>query len=333
MSDRKLRWGVISTANIGRKAVNPAIQASASGDLLAVASRDAARARAFAEESGIPRHYGSYGELLRDDEIDAVYIPLPNSGHCPWTIAAAEAGKHVLCEKPLALSADECERMQAAADTHGVKLMEAFMYRFHPRTDRVLERVRAGAIGQLKAIRSTFTFRLTQRDNIRLLPELGGGALMDVGCYCVNVSRTMAGEEPAEALAIGRWGDTGVDEELTGILRFPSGVVAHFDCSLSMERCETVTLAGVDGHLDVPSAFLPGVDECGFVEVRGAEQTEHRVDGVDQYRAMVEHFADCVLHDREPRYPASEAAGNVRVIAALLQSAREGGRAVKIEHP
>jgi predicted dehydrogenase len=333
MSHRKLRWGVMSTANIGRKAVNPAIQASSNGELLAIASRDAARARTFAEQSEIPRHYGSYEELLRDDEVEAVYIPLPNSEHCPWTIAAAEAGKHVLCEKPLALSAAECDRMQAAADAHNVKLMEAFMYRFHPRTDRVLERIRDGAIGPLKAIRSTFTFRLSTRDNIRLLPELGGGSLMDVGCYCVNVSRTMAGEEPTEVLAIGRWGDTGVDEELTGILRFPNGVVAHFDCSLSMQRCENYTLAGTDGHLDVPSAFLPGADECGFDEVRSTGRTEHRIDGADEYRLMVEHFADCALHDRELRYSAAEAAANMRVIEALLRSAREGGRAVEIAHP
>ncbi|MDX1495553.1 MAG: Gfo/Idh/MocA family oxidoreductase, partial [Longimicrobiales bacterium] len=182
MSDSPVRWGVLSTANIGRAAVNPAIQASSNGELVAVASRDADRARAFASEHGIPESCGSYEALLERDDIDAVYIPLPNSMHREWTIRAAEAGKHVLCEKPLALDAAECEEMEAAAAEAGVKLMEAFMYRFHPRTERVVEMLREGVVGEPKTVRSTFTFRLRSRDNIRLDPDLGGGALMDVGC-------------------------------------------------------------------------------------------------------------------------------------------------------
>ncbi len=186
---RSVRWGVMSTANIGRAAVNPAIQASGNGSLVAVASREEARAKEFAATHGIPTAYGSYEALLDDGAIDAVYIPLPNSMHREWVIRAAEAGKHVLCEKPLALDATECEEMAAAAEDNRVVLMEAFMYRFHPRTVRVVDMVREGVLGELKAIRSSFTFRLRSLDNIRLDPDLGGGALMDVGCYCVNVSR------------------------------------------------------------------------------------------------------------------------------------------------
>ncbi len=278
----KLRWGVISTSNIGRAAVNPAIQASNNGELLAVASRDEERARDFAGQWGIPAHYGSYQALLDDASLDAVYIPLPNSMHREWTIRAAENGKHVLCEKPLALNAAECGEMQAAADANGVKLMEAFMYRFHPRTERVVEMVRAGAVGDLKMITSAFTFRLTNPDNIRLDPALGGGSLMDVGCYCVNVSRTIAGAEPVEVQAVAHEFSSGVDEQMAGTLRFASGLLAQFDCSLTMERRESYVVAGTDGYLTVPGAFLPGTDDAVIEERRGRGETiEHTVPGDD----------------------------------------------------
>ena len=240
--------------------------------------------------------------------LDAVYILLPNSLHREWTIPTAEAGKHILCEKPLALNASECDTMQAAADANGVKLMEAFMYRFHPRTERVVEMVRAGAVGDLKMITSAFTFRLRNPDNIRLDPELGGGSLMDVGCYCVNVSRTIAGEEPVEVQAVAHQSASGVDEQMAGTLRFESGLLAQFDCSLTMERRESYVVAGTDGYLTVPAAFLPGTDDAMIEEVRGrGERTEHAVPGDDECRLMVEHFADCVLNDRALRYTAEEA--------------------------
>ena len=331
MSAGRIRWGVLSTANIGRAAVNPAIQASSNGELVAVASRDAERARSFAAEHGIPQSFGSYEALLERDDIDAVYIPLPNSLHREWAIQAAAAGKHVLCEKPLALDAAECGEMEAAARDNGVKLMEAFMYRFHPRTERVIELVRAGRIGELGAIRSAFTFRLRNSENIRLDPDLGGGALMDVGCYCVNVSRTIMGEEPVAVQATANWTDRGVDEALSGMMRFADGAVAHFDCALTLERSESYEVAGTEGQLSVPAAFLPGVDDVDIHEARGRDGTRaERIPGADEYRRMVEHFADCVLNDRDPRYPASEAAANMRVIAALYASARSGGAAVTV---
>jgi predicted dehydrogenase len=316
----------MSTANIGRAAVNPAIQASGNGSLVAVASREEARAKEFAATHGIPTAYGSYEALLDDGAIDAVYIPLPNSMHREWVIRAAESGKHVLCEKPLALDATECEEMAAAAEDNRVVLMEAFMYRFHPRTVRVVDMVREGVLGELKAIRSSFTFRLRSLDNIRLDPDLGGGALMDVGCYCVNVSRTVAGEEPVEVIATADWTERGVDDFLSGIMRFPGGAVAHFDCALTMERSESFEVAGTDGYMTVPSAFLPGKGDVDFTEVKGRDPaTVHDVAGADEYQLMVEHFADCILHGEAPRYPASEAAANMRVIEALYRSARGGG--------
>jgi predicted dehydrogenase len=331
MSEQVLRWGVISTANIGRAAVNPAIQASRNGELMAVASRTPDAARAFAEAHGIARSYGSYEELLADPDVDAVYNPLPNSMHLDWSVRAAEAGKHVLCEKPLALDEAECTRMAAAAEANGVKLLEAFMYRFHPRTRRVVELVRDGAVGDLRVIRSSFTFRLTRPDNIRLDPDLGGGSLMDVGCYCVNVSRTMAGAEPEEVQAFANWTERGVDEEMAGTLRFPGGVLAHFDCSLTMERCEFYEVAGTDGHLRIESAFLPGKGDAVIQHHRGrGGMKEEVVAGADEYQEMVEHFADCVLEDRPLRYTPREAALNMRVIEALYRSARRGGEPVAV---
>lgn len=312
--------------------MNPAIQSSRNGTLLAVASRDAQRAREFAAQWGIPRYLEGYEALLADSDVDAVYIPLPNNLHCEWTIRAAERGKHILCEKPLALNAGECREMQAAATANGVILMEAFMYRFHPRTDQLVAMVRAGALGSVRAIRSAFTFRLTRPDNIRLRPELGGGALMDVGCYCVNVSRTVAGAEPVEVQAWATWGATGVDVELAGVLRFPSGLVAHFDCALTMDRREIVEVAGTDASLTVDSAFLPGKDPVAIIERRAGATVRYEVQGADEYRLMVEHFADCVHQRQAPRYGADEATANMAVIEALYRSARAGGQPMPVAH-
>ncbi len=325
-SVKQLGWGILSTANIGRAAIIPAIHGSSNGAVIAVASRDAERAREFATANGIPDAHGTYEALLDDDRIHAVYIPLPNSLHREWTIRFAQAGKHVLCEKPLGLTAAECAEMAAAGDAAGVACMEAFMYRFHPRIDAVLNLIATGAIGELRSIYSAFTFKLTKPDNIRWVPELGGGALMDVGCYCVNVSRTMAGSEPIEVQAMATWTDRGVDEQLAGTLRFDGGVTAQIDCSLSMERREVFHVAGADGHLEIASAFLPGTGDVTIEEYHGrAESVRHPVAGADEYRLMVEHFGDCVLTGAPVRYPLAEAAGNMRTIEALRRSARNGG--------
>lgn len=332
MSGKKIKWGVISTANIGRWAVNPAIQASSNSELVAVASRDTQTAADFAEQWNIPRPYGSYEALLDDAEIDAVYIPLPNSLHREWTIKSADAGKHVLCEKPLGLTEAECREMSAAADANNVIFMEAFMYRFHPRTERVLEMIQDGVVGELKMIQSTFTFRLTKPDNIRLQPELGGGALMDVGCYCINVSRTMAGSEPVEVQAFESKAPTGVDNMMAGTMRFSNDVFASFECGLNTKRRESYEIGGTEASLRVADAFLPGTDDVIIEEHRDGEgPVLHSVAGVDEYQCMVEHFAECALNGTNPRYSADEAALNMRVIEALYQSARNGGRPVVVD--
>jgi xylose dehydrogenase (NAD/NADP) len=332
MTEKKIRLGVLSTANIGRAAVIPAIQAARNGEVVAVASRDLEKAKEFAGRLGIPHAYGSYMALLEAEDIDAIYIPLPNSLHREWTIRAAQAGKHILCEKPLALNADECLEMDAAARQHGVILMEAFMYRFHPRTQKALGMARAGAIGELRMIHSAFTFRLTRPDNIRWNAELGGGSLMDVGCYCVNISRSAAGKEPEVVQAVARWSSSGVDEQMAGTLQFAGGLLAQFDSALTMERREAYELIGTDGFLAVETAFLPGEGPVAIEEVHGRRQREkYMVDGADEYQLMVEHFADCVLQGQTPRYTPSEAAANMRVIRALYRSAENGGRPEAIQ--
>lgn len=327
-----VRWGILSTANIGRAAVIPAIHESENGEVLAVASRAKRAALEFAAANGIRDGYGSYQELLEDDRIDAVYIPLPNSMHVEWTIRAAEAGKHVLCEKPLALNADECDQMDAAAEAAGVCCMEAFMYRFHPRISKVRGLLDLGVIGEVRSLYSAFTFKLTSPDNIRLDATLGGGSLMDVGCYCVNVCRTMVGAEPLEVQAYAQWTDGGVDAQMAGMLRFQNGVTAQFDSALTMERRECLHIAGTDGHLEVPRVFIPGTENVTIEEYHGREGSKsHDVSGANEYTEMVEHFADCVLQDKPVRYPFSEASANMRVIEALYRSARNGGITEAVE--
>lgn len=325
MSEPRLRWGILSTANIGRSLVIPAMQRSRNGSVVAVASRNLANAQSFAGQLGIPQTYGSYEELL---DIDAIYIPLPNSMHREWVIKAAAAGKHILCEKPLGLTAAECDEMALAAEQGGVLLMEAFMYRFHPQTELVQELVASGVIGELRMIKSAFTFHLTNPANIRLSAELGGGALMDVGCYCVNISRTLAGSEPVEAQAYATWADSGVDAQIAGTLRWANGLIAQFDAALTLERREAYQAAGTDGYIDVPAAFVLNRETAHTITVRHGRRSEesHQTVAVDEYQLMAEHFADCVQQQKPVRYPPAEAAANMRAIEALYRSAHNGGR-------
>lgn len=328
----RLRFGVLSTANIGRNQVNPAIQASRNAELVAVASREADRARDFAAGGSIPRWYGSYEALLEDPDVDAVYIPLPNSMHREWTVRAASMGKHVLCEKPLATTARDAVEMKAAAEANRIVLMEAFMYRFHPRTRRLRELVASGAAGEIRIIRSAFTFKLVRAGNYRFFREMGGGALLDLGCYCVDASRLLAGADPVEAQAFAEWNEWDVDTQLTGSLRFGNGVVAQFDCSFLLERREFVEAAGLDGALASPSeTFVNSLEDVDIVERHGRlPETRHTVQGDNHYRLMVEHFVDVVRGADQPLHKIDESITNLAAIEALLESARSGGRPVPV---
>ncbi len=319
-----LRWGILSTANIGRKVVTPAIQAALDCQVVAVASRDQQKAERYAAELGISRAYNAYEALLEDPDIDAIYNPLPNSLHLPWTIRALEAGKHVLCEKPLGLSADECREMQRAAEASGCVLMEAFMYRFHERTQRLFAITRSGKLGALRLIRARFAFTVSDPDNIRLNEELGGGALMDVGCYCVNIARTLAGNQPLKVQATASWSE-GVDKALTATLRFADGLIAQIDCALDQPRFEKLEVFGTDGYCEVEAAFLPGSDDTMLdLTLRETGSQQIPVAGHNQYQSMVEHFVEAVVQRAPLRYGPLEAAQNMTVIEALYRSARTG---------
>lgn len=328
---KKYSWGIISTANIGRTSMVPALKRLENSEVLAVASRDEQKAQKFADELGIPRAYGDYQHLLDDSEIEAVYIPLPNHLHKEWAIRAAEAGKHILCEKPLALDADECLEMIDAAKENGVILMESFMYRYHPRILQAVQMIRNGVIGALKTIESGFTFFLGDKDDIRFKFQEGGGALMDVGCYCINISRLMAGREPVAVQARAVWGSTGVDEQLVALLDFGEGLFAHFDCGFNQGTRQECLLSGTDGYLFIPEVFNPGKKRSAIQEVkRGKTARVHSFDGVNTYALIADDFMNAIAGE-QPTYPISDSFGNMRVIKALLSSARMGGKPITLE--
>ncbi|MDP9310159.1 MAG: Gfo/Idh/MocA family oxidoreductase [Chloroflexota bacterium] len=323
-----LRWGVLGAANIARKQVIPAIQASNNGRVVGIASRDKARAEQLAQAASIGHVFDDYAALLASDEIDAVYIPLPNSEHRAWTIAAAEAGKHILCEKPLALTASEAEEMVAAAERAGVILAEAFMYRHHPVVHTVLEMLHQGVIGELRVVRSTFTFNLSNEGDIRLSAPLGGGALMDVGCYGVNLARLVTGAEPLAGCGIADYGSSGVDESFVGALRFaPDGraaVVAEVDVSVRAAGGTSYELIGTQGKIVVRQGFKPDANEEGEIQLhQHGDVSRIFTDAVDQYRLMVEDFGKSVLLGRPLAYPAQDAVANMRVLDMLRTAAEQ----------
>jgi predicted dehydrogenase len=327
MTDR-VRWGILSTANIGVHRFIPGAMASSNGTVTAIGGRDRNRTARVAAKLGIPRVHGSYDELLADPEIDAIYNPLPNTMHAEWTLRAAQAGKPVLCEKPLTRDAAEAASLVSACKQHGVLLMEAFMYRFHPQHDRVRALMEAGAIGELRAIRSAFTFNMSPLNpaNVRLQADLAGGALMDVGCYCVNAARMIFGEEPISASAT--WDfrpEYGVEIALTGVLTFSDGRTTIFDCGFRAAGQGAYTVVGTTGTIEVPAAFVPGTADTFVILGDAKGRHEERIPGVDQYRLEAEEFAACLQEGRPLRYPAEDAVANMRVLDALSRSARASG--------
>jgi len=328
--NKKVRWGILSTARIGRNAVIPALQASPMAEVVAVASRDGEKAAAFAKDLNISRSYEGYKTLLADPEIDAVYNTLPNHLHYSWTVRAAEVGKHVLCEKPLALNIEQCEQMITAARANDVQLMEAFMYRYHPRIMVARRMLQEGNIGEIRTIESAFCFKLTNKEDFRLKPEMGGGALMDVGCYCVNLSRLLAGREPDSVNARANWNVSGVDEQLTGIMDFGEGLLAHFDCGFNQASRQHCVVSGTEGYLELPMTFNMGAVETTIHAVTEANRIQdHAFPAVDMYRLMAEDFMESI-GGKPTRFPIEDALGNTRVIQALLISASQNGATVTL---
>lgn len=323
-----IRWGILSTANIGLKRFIPGVRRTSNGVVAAIASRDGDRAREAATRLEIPTAYESYEALLADPAIDAIYNPLPNTLHAEWTLRAVAAGKPVLCEKPLAVSSAEAQAMIDGAREHGVLLMEAFMYRFHPQHARVRELIDGGAIGDVRFVRSAFTFMLEPFDpnNVRLQASLAGGALMDVGCYCVNASRMLFGEEPAWASAQWDFRDAfGVEVSLAGILGFSDGRTATFDCGFRAAGQGSYSVAGTRGEIVVPSAFVPSADDTTIRVTSGAETRAERITGADHYALEAHEFADALIHQRPLRIGPEDAVGTLRAIEALRASAAAGG--------
>jgi D-xylose 1-dehydrogenase (NADP+, D-xylono-1,5-lactone-forming) len=313
-------WGFLSTANINDKLLAGAAE-SDRADVIAVASRDAARAEAYARERGIERAYGSYEELLADPDVEAVYISLPNSLHVEWSIRALEAGKHVLCEKPLSRRAADVERAFDVAEESGRLLMEAFMYRHNPQTARLKELADGGAIGRLRLVRAAFSFSLTDGENVRLNSSLDGGGLMDVGCYCVSGTRLLGGE-PERVYGEQVLGESGVDELFTGTMRLPGDVLAQFDAGLVLPVRDELEAIGEEGSL-----FLDDPWHCKspVIELRtdgGVEEIV--VEPSDSYRLQLENMSDAIRGEAEPLLGREDAMGQAHAIEALYRSATEG---------
>jgi xylose dehydrogenase (NAD/NADP) len=336
MAGTRLRWGVLGTARIA-DAVVRGIRQSNNSDLQAVASRDPEKAAAWARERGVPLYFGSYEEMLASNLVDAIYIPLPNAMHKEWSVRGAESGKHVLCEKPIASNAAEVAELIAASQKSGVKIMEAFMYRFHPQTARVRQLVKDGAIGETRIVRASFDFYLRRPYDVRWNRELAGGALMDVGCYCVNAANMIVGTPPSAVTASAVWTPEGVDMSLVGTLEYPNGVLGVIDCSFQVGRTmqQHLEISGTDGLIRVPRPFSKG-DEDAIIITDKSDNTspaeEIRVPGANHYHLMVEHFADAVLNGKELGYTLEESRANMQVLDALREAARAGQRII-VQNP
>jgi predicted dehydrogenase len=327
----RVAWGILSTANIGVKRVIPAILAGQRGTIAAIASRDPARAADVAARFGIPRSYGTYEALLQDPQVEAIYNPLPNHLHVEWTVKALEAGKHVLCEKPIALNAAEAQAIVTARERSGKRVIEAFMVRFHPQWHRVRSLVRDGRIGTVRALQSAFTFPVRDPKNVRNRPDFGGGALYDVGCYPIVTARYVFGVEPERAIAlVDKDTDSGVDRVTSGLLAFPGGRQLVFTSALQLASYQRVTILGSEGRIEVPVPFTPAKEHrCRIVidsggSLDGTSAVLEEFAPVDQYEVQCDLAAAAFLGETTQEFPIEDAIANMRIIDALYRSATSG---------
>lgn len=327
---KKLKWGVLGAAKIAKGSVIPGIQQSQWNEVYAIASRDLDKAKQAADQLNIPVAYGSYEELLEDNSIDVVYVPLPNHLHKEWAIRAAQAGKHVLCEKPIALTEEEAVEMADAAAKAGVLLSEAFMYRYHPRYDKIKEIIASGAIGEIRGIHSSFTFNNAgHKENVRYRKAWGGGSIYDVGCYPISVARLLLDKEPeavtVQALFSPEHDD--VDMMASGIIEFEGSVSLTFDCGMWAAFRNPLEILGTDGIIEVPSAFITPTEGSGnfFVTSQGTRE-EIKVPHVNAYSLQADQMAAAISGQSEQRFAPLDAIHNMKVIDACLLSARERTR-------
>ena len=330
-----VRFGILSTADIGMAKVTPAIQAASNCEVVAIASRDAGRAAAAAAGLGIPRSHGSYEDLLADPDVDAVYLPLPNDLHAEWTLQAAAAGKHVLCEKPLAMSSAQAQEMVDGCAHHGVKLAEAFMYRHHPSWMEAVRLVRSGAIGDLQAVQSRFSYYNDDPSNIRNKVDNGGGAVMDIGCYCINLSRLVfAGEPVSVRSSVRRDPEMGIDIVASAVLEFAGGGQSSFVCSTRAEQDQRVHILGTEGRIEIeiPFNIPPGLPTRIFVTSGGNPPVDPATEVItfpaaDQYTIQAELFAGAIIDDTDVVVPPQDAVANMAVIEAVLAGSLPDGPA------
>ena len=328
-----LRWGVLGTGNIARQFA-AGVSGSRRGKIVAVGSRNESAAREFATAFNVPQSFGTYQQVLKSEAVDIVYIALPNSMHHRWTLAALHEGKHVLCEKPLATDAAEAADMFDAAAGAGRMLIEAFMYRSHPLTLAVADAIQAGAIGQLKMIRTSFCYRTRRVEgNIRFSRELAGGGLMDVGCYCINFSRFFAGAEPNRIDVSGHLHESGIDDLAIGTMAFPNGIVASFTSGMSVQADNTAYLCGSEGYIEIPVPWKPPKENATFTIARAtpprmdavgqpapsAPPREQRVinAGYDLYALEADDVAATILDGHAPRITRDDSVGNMRVLDTM----------------
>ncbi|QQR39207.1 Gfo/Idh/MocA family protein [Devosia rhizoryzae] len=326
----KVRWGILSTANIGMQKVTPAIQKSPSSEVVAIASRDGAKARSAADQLGIEKAYGSYEELFADPEIDAIYNPLPNHLHIPMTLAAARAGKHVLCEKPIALSAAEAEQLGEVPK--GIIVLEAFMVRFHPQWARAREIIRSGELGDIRSINAVFTYFNADPNNVRNMADIGGGGIMDIGCYPITAGRYLFEAEPRRVVSlVDRDENFGTDRLASVMADFGGGRQLNFTCSTQTAGHQRVQVFGSKAKLEIVIPFNAPPDERTAITIDvgapfdGSLARREILPAVDQYTEQAEAFAQAVLGNKPLPWDTEDAIASMRVIDAIFESERSGG--------
>lgn len=320
-----IRWGILSSARIGRRFAQ-GVAKTDSSVVSAVASRTEQHAKDWAREIGAEHALVGYESLLEADFVDAIYNPLPNNLHAEWTIRALEAGKPVLCEKPFTATAAEAEQVAEVSRHTGVLVCEAFMYRFHPMYDRLVELINAGEIGEVVSIHAKFGFALENKLDIRKQAELAGGSLMDVGCYCVNFARRIAGEEPSRVTAFER--RTSVDDSLAGLLEFPKGILGTVESSIESQLGREAKIRGTKGRIVLPEAWMPGETHAEFIIEQGGKRRVETTPGADPFQLEAEDFVTALREGSPGRWPVQDAVHNMRVIDALYESARSGQEVV-----
>lgn len=323
---RKLKWGILSTAKIAREKLIPAMQKGKFCEVVAIASREKEQADSIAKKLGVPLAYGSYEDLLNDPSIEAIYIPLPNHMHVEWAVKSLKAGKHVLCEKPVALSAAEAEQLLEVAAAHpSLYIMEAFMYRFHPQWQLAKQWVNDGLIGELKTIQTFFSYYNVDPGNIRNKPEAGGGGMMDIGCYCVSISRFIFGKEPHRVNGIVDYDPVlKTDRMASAMLDFANGT-ANFTCSTQLMPFQRVNIVGTTARIEIEIPFNAPIDLPTRIWLHTKKESKETIlDATDQYTVQCDMFAEAILNKLPVPFPLEDAVNNMKVIEAVLASGREG---------